>query len=202
MKIWERSLLRLRSGLQLDFSEDEIRRFAEKHWLDNEHKPSRHWNGRQIKNAFQTALALANWEFYETKQGQSLERPLLKAKHFDRVAKTSAHFDDYISDIYNISEDTWSILAARDEIRKDDHPTMSLARSRTEDFVPRSKRTTPARRGAGSRDARADDSRKPEGGSGKSVRELELELEILKLKQGNVKEEAQAQAGDDDDEGW
>ena len=135
------------------------------------------------------------------KQGRSLERPLLKAKHFDRVAKTSAHFDDYISDIYNISEDTWSILAARDEIRKDDHPAMSLARAQTQNFNSRSTRT-PARRGAGTRDARANEGRKPEGGSGKSVRELELEIELLKLKQGNGKEEAQAQAGDDDDEGW
>lgn len=204
LKIWDRSLLRLRnSGLRLDFSEGEIRKFAEKHWLDNEHKPSRHWNGRQIKNAFQTALALANWEFFEMKQGRSLERPLLKAKHFDRVAKTSAHFDDYISDIYNISEDTWSILAARDEIRKDDHPAMSLARSQTQDFGTRSKRT-PARRGAGTQSARADDGRNPEGGSGKSLRELELELELelLKLKQGTGKEEAQAQDEDDDDEGW
>lgn len=139
------------------------------------------------------------------KQGRGLERPLLKAKHFDRVAKTSAHFDDYISDIHNISEDTWSILAARDEIRKDDHPAMSLARSHTQDLDlgTRSKRT-PARRGAGTRTARADEGRNSEGGNGKSLRELELELELLKLKQGNGKEEVQAQAGDDDDdeEGW
>lgn len=78
---------------------------------------------------------------------------------------------------------------------------MSLARAQTQDFVARSART-PARRGAGARDARADENRKPEGGSGKSVRELELEIELLKLKQGKGKEEAQAQAGDDDDEEW
>ena len=135
------------------------------------------------------------------KQDRSRERPLLKVKHFDRVAKTSAHFDDYISDIYNTSDDPWSILAARDEIRKDDHPAMSLARAQTQDFVPRSMRT-PARRGAGSRNARADEDRKAEGGGGKSVRELELEIKLLKLKQGNGKEEAQAQAEDDDDDGW
>lgn len=205
LKIWDRSLLRLRkSGLQLDFSEDEIRSFAEKHWLDNVKKSSRHWNGRQIKNAFQTALALANWEFYEMKQGQNLERPLLKAKHFDRVAKTSAHFDDYISDVYNISEDTFSVLAARDGFRKDTHPAMSLERSRTQDFVPRSKRATPARRGAGARDSRDEEGTKFEGGGDIArVRQLELELELMKLKQANGKDEVQARAGDDDeDEGW
>ena len=204
LQIWERNLLRLRrSGLEIDFSEEEIRKFAKDHWTNNEERPTRHWNGRQIKNAFQTALALANWEFYEMKQGQKLERPLLKAKHFDRVAKTSAHFDDYISDIHNISEDTWSVLAARDEIRKDTHPAMAFARSQTQDFVPRSQRTTPARRGAGARSARTDEGRKAEG-AGDKVRELELELELLKLKQGKGKEQApQAEAGDEDeDEEW
>ncbi|CAD6592025.1 MAG: hypothetical protein ASARMPRED_005917 [Alectoria sarmentosa] len=203
LQVWERSLSRLRhSGLQLDFSEDEIRKFAQDHWLENEHRPSRHWNGRQIKNAFQTAMALANWEFYEMKQGRTLERPLLKPKHFDRVARTSAHFDDYISDIHNISDDTFSVLAARDELRKDTHPAMSHGRSQTQDFVPRSKRTTPARRGAGTRDARTDASKKAEGGSDNKVRELELELELMKLKQASGKEEVQAQAGDDEDEEW
>ena len=200
LQIWEHNLLRLReSGLPLDFSEDEIRKFAVQHWLDNENKPSRHWNGRQIKNGFQTALALANWEFYETKQGQSLERPLLRAKHFDRVAKTSDHFDDYIGDVYGISDDTFSTRAARDQIRKDSHPAMSLGRSETRDFAPRSNRTAPARRGAGMRDARADEGRRVEGG-GDRVRQLELELELMKLKQAGGKEEVQAQAGDDEEE--
>ena len=207
LQIWERSLMRIRkSGLQVDFSEDEIRKFAEQHWLDNVAKPSRHWNGRQIKNAFQTALALANWEFYETKQGQSLERPLLKAKHLKSVAKTSAHFDDYISDVYNISDDTFSVLAARDEIRKDTHPAMSLGRSDTQDFVPRSRRAAPARRGADTRNAGAGEGRRSEGGSKDArVRQLELELELMKLKQASGKEEVQAAQGDEnveEEEEW
>ena len=208
LQIWERSLLRLRkSGLELDFSEDEIRTFAEQHWLENVEKQSRHWNGRQIKNAFQTALALANWEYYETKQGQKLERPLLKAQHFKAVARTSAHFDDYISDIYNISDDTFSVLAARDWIRKDTHPAMSLGQSDTQDFVPRSRRATPGRRGAGTRNMRAEEGRQFEGGSDSAkVRELQLELELMKLKQANGKEEVQARAGnekeEDDEEEW
>ena len=196
LKIWERSLLRLRtSGLHLDFSEDDIRKFAERHWLDNVKTPSRHWNGRQIKNAFQTALALANWEFYEGKQGQNLERPLLKAKHFDRVAKTSAHFDDYISDIYNISDDTFSVLAARDEIRKDTHPALSLGRADSQDFNHPSRRANPARRGAGARNAREQNRQTGGGSQDAKVRQLELELELMKLKHGSGNEEAEVQAG-------
>lgn len=134
-------------------------------------------------------------------QGQNLEKPLLKAKHFESVAKTSAHFDDYISEVHNIPEDTFSVIAERETLRKDTHPAMSFGCSPTQNFVPRSKRTTPARRGVDTRDARADESRKSEGGNDK-VREMELELELLKLKQANGKEEVPVQAGDDEDEEW
>lgn len=201
IQIWERSLSRLRkSSLKLDFSEDEILKFAESHWLENEKKPSRLWNGRQIKNAFQTALALANWEFYESKIGQSLQRPLLKAKHFESVAKTSAHFDDYISDIHG-TEDTWSEMAARDETRKDTHRPMSVGHSLAQ-FVPRSKRTFHARRGGGSRDAKADDSRMSDGSSDE-IKRMELELKIMRMKQAkSTEKEPQVQAGDDEVEEW
>ena len=205
LKIWESSLLRLRqSGIQLDFSEEEIRDFAENHWLDNVDKPSRRWNGRQIRNAFQTALALANWEFYEMKQGRNLKKPMLKAQHFKAVAKTSAHFDDYLSDVHGITEDTFGVLAARAEIRKDTHPTTSPGQSSTQDFNPRSKRTVPPRRGAGTRNVRADDGVQFEGSSDNVVKQLELELKILRLRQASGKGEVQAKAGDDDDEeeGW
>ena len=208
LKIWERSLLRLRkSGLQLDFSEEEIRDFAENHWLDNEDKPSRRWNGRQIRNAFQTALALANWDFYEMKQGRNLAKPMLKAQHFKIVAKTSAHFDDYLGSIHNISEeDTFSVLAAREAFRKDANPTMPLGGSNAQEFVPRSKRANPVRRGAGTRNTRADEGRHFEGSSDNAKvkqRQLELELEIMKLKHASGKEEVQAQVEDDDEEeGW
>ncbi|EHL02790.1 hypothetical protein M7I_1129 [Glarea lozoyensis 74030] len=97
-----------------------IRKFYERHWAENIEHPSRRWNGRQIKNAFQTALALANWDFHDAQESLRLERPLLKAAHFDRVAETSAHFDDYISDIHGLKEeDTYGILAEREEVRKD-----------------------------------------------------------------------------------
>lgn len=209
LQIWDRSLSRLRnSNLQVDFSEDEIRRFAEQHWLDNEKRPSRQWNGRQIKNAFQAALALANWEFYEGKQRHNLERPLLKANHFGRVAKTSAHFDDYISDIYSIQDDTFGVLAEREAIRKDTHPALSLGRADSQDFNSPSRRATPARRGAGTRNPRAEQSKDVEGvGKDAKVRQLELELELMKLKQANGKEEVQAQPlhkkeDEEDEEEW
>lgn len=112
----------------VDLDEDSIRDFYKRLWLENDKHPSRHWNGRQIKNAFQTAIALAHWEFNnELSSDRRSERPVVRARHFKRVAKTSAHFDDYMGSVYGIEEeDTYSVLAAREEIRKDTGPALAL----------------------------------------------------------------------------
>ncbi|KAL4738843.1 hypothetical protein BDV11DRAFT_215630 [Aspergillus similis] len=130
-EIWEKNIQRIKeSHLNLDMEEKKIRRFADQHWQRNLDRPTRRWNGRQIKNAFQTAIALANWEFYDEKNVAKLERPLLKAKHFQYVAQITAHFDDYISDIYGtFNEDTYSFLAARDALRVDESSAMFASRS-------------------------------------------------------------------------
>lgn len=127
-KVWEKNINRVRSSdINIDVDEDEIRHFYELLWLENEKNPSRHWNGRQIKNAFQTAIALAHWGFYELPVDSRPERPVLRAKHFKRVGQTSAHFDDYIGSVYGLEEqDAYSVLAAREEVRRDAWPTTSF----------------------------------------------------------------------------
>ncbi|KAG4431610.1 hypothetical protein IFR05_012903 [Cadophora sp. M221] len=122
-QIWERNIFRVKhSDLNIDIEEEKIRKFYERHWVENVEYPSRRWNGRQIKNAFQTALALANWDFHDAQDSSRLKRPFLKAAHFNRVAETSAHFDDYISDIHGLQDqDAYAILAEREEVRKDSH---------------------------------------------------------------------------------
>ena len=212
-KIWEKNILRIKTGdLGIDLEEEAIRRFSERHWIENTDKPSRRWNGRQIKNAFQTALALANWDFYESKRSPERERPLVKAEHFDRVAKTSAHFDDYISDIHNIDEgNTYSVLAARDEVRIDSHPAMSSLRSEDQDRIPRSRRPPGARRGVVNRMGKVDKNRKGDEDGDENdvgdveIRQLELELELTKLrkqKQVSTRDEIEGLPVDEDDEPW
>ncbi|GAB1211158.1 hypothetical protein ATERTT37_000270 [Aspergillus terreus] len=122
-EIWEKNIQRIRdSGLNIDLEEKKIRKFADNHWRQNLERPTRRWNGRQIKNAFQTAIALANWDYYDNGNVEKLDRPLLKAKHFRHVAQITAHFDDYISDIYGThDEDTYGFLAARDSLRMDNN---------------------------------------------------------------------------------
>lgn len=51
------------------------------------------WNGRQIRNAFQTAAALAEYENSLTADGKTK----LLIEHFMTVAKASWEFDDYLT---------------------------------------------------------------------------------------------------------
>ncbi|KAL4759682.1 P-loop containing nucleoside triphosphate hydrolase protein [Aspergillus foveolatus] len=210
-EIWEKKIQRIKeSNLNLDMEEKKIRRFADQHWQRNLDRPTRRWNGRQIKNAFQTAIALANWEFYDEKNVAKLERPLLKAKHFKYVAQITGHFDDYISDIYGtFNEDTYSFLAARDALRVDEASAMFASRSTMRENSRASKsgivrrgtdfRSPPANPGKpqgssfdrySSDDDKSTDEEEPEDSEDDNeeddqadeVKKLELQLQLAKLK--------------------
>lgn len=60
-KVWTMNVNRLkRSGRNMYVNDEQIRAFARRHWQDG-HR----WNGRQIRNAFQTAIALAQYDFHD-----------------------------------------------------------------------------------------------------------------------------------------
>ncbi|KAH0536272.1 hypothetical protein FGG08_006833 [Glutinoglossum americanum] len=151
-EIWSRNISRIRrSNLNVDMEEKEIRKFSASYWRDNEDQPARLWNGRQIKNAFQTALALANWDFQNQKDDEpKLKRPLLCAKHFRAVAKTSALFDDYISDLHGIDfDDPYSVLAERAEVRRDAYSRKAVPKppyQNNRSGPPRTRRAAPPNR--------------------------------------------------------
>ncbi|KAI0397614.1 hypothetical protein F5Y17DRAFT_350740 [Xylariaceae sp. FL0594] len=70
--------------------------------------PEARWNGRQIRNACQTALALAEFEA----QGGTGEVPLgpntnvtLDVRHFEAVAKSYLGFIEYLTEIYGVNLD-------------------------------------------------------------------------------------------------
>lgn len=100
LDIWRMNMKRLRENTTLDISFDteEILLFAKAHWKGNEQTPGRQWNGRQIKNAFQVAVALAYWDWESS--GKKKTRPTLRKKHFKDVRVTSDHFDTYMDDTY------------------------------------------------------------------------------------------------------
>jgi len=125
-QIWKMNLRRLQQAedVDVDIDEAEIKRFYRKHWEANKKKKSRRWNGRQIKNAFQTALALANWEFHNSKPG-AMDRPNLNARHFKKVAETSNHFDDYLAKVLKDGQDIdaniYALIAQREGLRDDEY---------------------------------------------------------------------------------
>jgi hypothetical protein len=103
IKIWKKNLNRLKKiedaraeiteKPRLEISDREIIAYAKKHY--KEHEQSRYglWNGRQIRNAFQTAAALAY-------HGAGADGPKLTPGLFEQVAKTTDEFDKYINSVY------------------------------------------------------------------------------------------------------
>ncbi|KAI1760959.1 hypothetical protein GGR53DRAFT_525556 [Hypoxylon sp. FL1150] len=68
-----------------------------------------HWNGRQIRNAFQSALALADFRAQE--KGRA---PTLSVEQFETIAAASHEFDYYLQVTHGFDEDK---MAARDRTR-------------------------------------------------------------------------------------
>ena len=123
LAIWRMNLKRIaESDLDIDLKQDEIMKFAKKLWADSAEKQTQRWNGRQIRNAFQSAIALAKWDFQEG--GHDDSKPVLSVRQFEVVAQTSSHFDAYISTMHGIEEsnDTWDTIAARELLRRNDTP--------------------------------------------------------------------------------
>lgn len=100
-KVWMMNLRRLKDfGRKVYINDEQIGAFARQHWQHG--KDGHRWNGRQIRNAFQTALALAEYDFHEKcKMCEQIGEkpplmPALLPDHFRAVAQTSAEFDNYL----------------------------------------------------------------------------------------------------------
>ncbi|MCJ1454012.1 hypothetical protein MMC28_004362 [Mycoblastus sanguinarius] len=112
MKIWRMNLQRLIDNRkQLDVDRKAIEEYARQHYTDLSKANRATWNGRQIKNAFQTAIALAEFDAKTKKQ----VKPVLATEHFEVVAKASEGFDEYLSRIHGTDADR-----ARREGQRDD----------------------------------------------------------------------------------
>ena len=118
-EVWAMNLNRLsKSNRDIYVDRAEIEGFARNHW-----KEGMRWNGRQIRNAFQTAVALAEYEFHEKCQkceqtgDRPPKKPALEDRHFKVVAKTSAEFDDYLQSV--MGGQTYEQKAQTLEIRSD-----------------------------------------------------------------------------------
>lgn len=95
-------LIKTRLQDRIKIEEDEIITAAGKHW--REHKEAR-WNGRQIRNACQTALALAEFDAqpkgkkYDIKE-KSTAKIHLKLSHLEIVSNAYLEFTDYLKAVH------------------------------------------------------------------------------------------------------
>ncbi|RDA82879.1 hypothetical protein CP532_0395 [Ophiocordyceps camponoti-leonardi (nom. inval.)] len=93
-------------GRKLIFDKSSILNFAENHF--KEHDRFGRWNGRQIRNAFQTALALAEFEAMEKQTSLEVEMVnsvFLQLKHLKTVQEAYLDFAKYLGDIYGTEGD-------------------------------------------------------------------------------------------------
>ena len=116
-RIWSMNLKRMlkRKEGKLEASERDLLDFAITHFKKNVPRKTR-WNGRQIRNACQTAAALAEFEAHNKPQPESSVETSstetttviaqLQVKHFEIVAEAALQFDTYIEETiaYNQSD--------------------------------------------------------------------------------------------------
>ncbi|OJJ76617.1 hypothetical protein ASPBRDRAFT_192737 [Aspergillus brasiliensis CBS 101740] len=115
LEVWRKGINRLKlqnknSPLPVKCDRKEIMNLARRLWKDG-----CRWNGRQIKNALQTAVALAEWD--KIKENPDSEAcPQLKVEHLQAVADANAHFELYLTQVRS-SDRT---RASHNAIRRDD----------------------------------------------------------------------------------
>ena len=128
----------------MDADEKEIMEYADLHFRRGDAIDTA-WNGRQIRNAFQKATALAEFEARERhskdmksgkKDASAPVHPLLQPKHFDVVAQASFDFDKYFD---SIDDETLAERAHRVAERNDRFPRTNIMSGRLHTGGPRSK---------------------------------------------------------------
>ena len=128
--IWETNIRRARENKpSYDIQDVRIMEFATKNFARLK------WNGRQIRNAFQTAISLAE---YDAKRPDVINKtPTVTAEHFVKVATASLEFDHYLTKTYKGVDE--STLAFKDGIRwdlKDDKGDKANNKPEMELYVP------------------------------------------------------------------
>ncbi|KAL8775550.1 MAG: hypothetical protein Q9209_000046 [Squamulea sp. 1 TL-2023] len=136
IQIWKVNIDRTRtSENKYEVDEDRILEFAKRHF--REHDEGGRWNGRQIRNAFQTAIALAEYDATEYMRrrfnvSDTRELPTLKPRitvdHFQKVANAASDFDRYLKDVYGGRDE--AERAFGESLRKDDWGQQAVATMR------------------------------------------------------------------------
>lgn len=134
LSIWKGCLDRIEKDnefrdISIKFDRDELMEFAEEHY-HKYHKKNATWNGRQIRNAFQTAIAMGQYERtrkIKKKQiteeealatGKSKWREIqLTKENLETIADTAQDFDKYMKAVHRFPD---AEIARADQLRDDD----------------------------------------------------------------------------------
>lgn len=109
LEIWSNLLQRIsrdnqNAEVKIRFDEDSLLQYAKKHYRKHSHNGTT-WNGRQIRNAFQTAIGMGQYERLKKRQeaerrGEAPDRSTrfirLSVASFKTVAETANDFEKYI----------------------------------------------------------------------------------------------------------
>ncbi|KAH7080232.1 hypothetical protein BKA63DRAFT_550873 [Paraphoma chrysanthemicola] len=135
MQIWKMHLRRTQElkGKSLTIHSKEILKFAKEHYIGLKKSGAGSWNGRQIRNAFQTAIALAEFRAAEEQEKQKDPevgkiRVQLNKEHFQTVADASKDFDDYLQQ--TAGGQTEADIARQEHIRVDDYDRPKIQSAR------------------------------------------------------------------------
>jgi hypothetical protein len=90
------------SKLESDKRGVRVRKSARDFVLKDPDVASIAWNGREIRNAFQTAVALCEYE--HKMQGEPGEPPALERDHFEQVLEMSQQFKRYLQEVHGADE--------------------------------------------------------------------------------------------------
>ncbi|KAI0142635.1 hypothetical protein GGR57DRAFT_393107 [Xylariaceae sp. FL1272] len=112
-KIWSQFLDKLKRERGRDL---EIDRQAKKFVLEDSSMVNIPWNGREIRNAIQTAVALADYRFAQLQDKEPDQRAVLEWEDFDKVREMAQAFKGYM---YSISEMTEAQKARQAQLRND-----------------------------------------------------------------------------------
>ncbi|CZR56708.1 related to TOB3 (member of AAA-ATPase family) [Phialocephala subalpina] len=87
---------------------------AKRYVLDDSEMKKIAWNGREIRNAFQTAVALAEYRFHFEGGKDESDMAVLDKMDFEQVCQMSVDFKTYMKDVHGADENE---RAMKDRIR-------------------------------------------------------------------------------------
>ncbi|KAL8398473.1 hypothetical protein RB596_005847 [Gaeumannomyces avenae] len=120
-------------------------------WAQLNYKALR-WNGRQIQNAFQTALALA--EFEVRRRPLKKRQPKITVEHFRTIGDATIQFDNYLIETHMDADQ--SKAAKQKQIRSDQFGADGKPAKDREIQMPISHKPKPKRRAPRARGASSD----------------------------------------------